>query len=259
MNKARRNFDLPARHINETDGSNYIPPRARDAEEIARRKQLRPGTLLREFQASGLKVAQAVNEYPSADPEDKKYIRERLAVPLFNSAWYTFADMDKTPDFFMRRVLKLPVIARDETEVEDPWRASKEFLEAKIRDGLSHSAVLASRLTVQYQRGSEKTRLKTEADLGRAMGNTALLLINRDNFDTPLGMSEAQIQDLVMAYALDLLGRAQVSYDGTGYHESIAQLAHRESPLSRDWRDNAPLGGQADHALEQAQADFGVL
>lgn len=256
MTKARRNFNLPAQHINETDGSNYVPPRARDEAEIARRRQLRPGTLLLEHQAAGLEVARAVYRHPVTESEDAKYIRQRLAVPLFNSAWYTFANMDKSPDFFMSRILKLPVIAYDETEIEDPWRASKEFLETKIRDGLGRSAALASRLTIQYQRGAEKTRLKTAADLGRAMGNTALLLINRDNFDTPLGMSDVDIQNLVMAYASELLGQARVSHDGTGYHESIAQIAHWESPLSRDWRDNAPP--QAYEALEQAQADFGL-
>ncbi len=259
MNKSRRNFDLPAQHINETDGSSYIPPRARDDDEIARRRQLRPGSLIREFQASGAKVAQAIYDSPVAEPEDILYIRRRLAVPLFNSAWYTFADNGKTPDFFMRRVLKLPVLASDETDIENSWRASKEFLQGKVRDGLVHSATLASRLSIQYERGLEKSRQKTETGLGRSMGNTALLLINLQNANSPLGMSEGEIQDLVMSYASDLLADARASHENTGYHASIAQLADPESPLSRDWRDNAPRSGGALHALEQAQRDFGML
>lgn len=256
MTKSRRNFDLPAQHINETDGSNYVPPRARDVEEITRRQALRPGSLIREFQASGAKVAQSIYGYPITEREDAIYIRQRLAVPLFNSAWYTFANAGATPDFFMRRVLKLPVLAEDETDIEDSWRASKEFLEGKVRDGLAHTATLASRLSIQYQRGHEKSRLKTEADLGRSMGNTALLLINLQNADTPLGMSESKIQDLVMSYASDLLEDARTSHGATGYHASIAQLADPESPLSRDWRDNAPR--EAYHVFVQAQDDFGL-
>lgn len=257
MNTPRRNFDLPAKHLNDVDGADYVPPRARDPEEIARRRQLRPGSLIREFQASGAKVAQAVFDHPVREPEDIMYIRRRLAVPLLNSAWYTFADSAHTPDIFMRRELKLPVLAKDEAEAEDSWRASKDFLVARVREGLASTANLASRLSIQYQQGHELARVRTEKKLGRTMGNTALLLINLQHANAPLGMSEHDIQNVVMLDASELLEAARTSHEPTGYHASVAQLADSDSPLSVDWRRNAPRSGEAYHALVQAQDDFG--
>lgn len=250
--RPRRNFDLPAKHINDTDGSNYVPPRARDPEEIARRQQLPPGSLIREFQASGIKVAGAIFNHPVTEPEDVNYIHRRLAIPLLNSAWYSFADSAKTPDIFMRRELKLPILADDQAE----WRAAKEGMLARIRQSLTETARLASSLSIQHQKGLETTRI--EKKLGRTMGNTALALISLQHANAPMGMSEVDIQDIVMLDASELLQDAQTSHEGTGIHASIAQLADSESPLARDWRDNAPRSGGAYHALVQAQDDFGL-
>lgn len=252
MNRPRRNFDLPAKHINDTDGANYIPPRARNPEEIARRQALRPGSLIREFQASGAMVAEATFNHPVTEPEDVNYIRRHLAIPLLNSAWYSFADSARTPDIFMRRELKLPILADDKAE----WRATKEGMIARVRQGLAETARLSSNLSIQYQKGLETVR--TEKKLGRAMGNTALTLISLQHANAPMGMSEVEIQDIVMLDASELLQDAQTSYEGTGVHASVAQLADPNSPLSLDWRRNAPRSSEAYYALVQAQADFGL-
>ncbi|MDB5176497.1 MAG: hypothetical protein JWN75_165 [Candidatus Saccharibacteria bacterium] len=251
MNKPRRNFDLPAKHINETDGSNYVPPRARDSEEITRRQGLRPGSVIREYQASGANVAEAIFNYPVNEKEDIDYIRRKLAIPLLNSAWYSFADSAKTPDIFMRRELKLPVLADDKEE----WRATKEGLIVRVRQGLAETARLSSILSIQYQKGHETVR--TEKKLGRTMGNAALTLISLQHANAPLGMSEADIQNVVMLDALELLEDAKTSHEDTGVHASIAQFADPKSPLSIDWQNNAPRSGEAYDALVQAQSDFG--
>ena len=251
MSKPRRNFDLPAKHINETDGANYTPPRARDPQEIERRQALRPGSLLREYQAQGAIVAQATFEHPLTEPEDIDYVRRRLAIPLLNSAWYNFADSSTTPDIFMRRTLKLPVLADDNAE----WRETKQGLTLRVRQGLAETARLASTLSIRYQQGYETTRL--EKRLGRTMGNTALTLISLQHANAPLGMSEADIQDIVMLDASELLQAAQTSYEGTGVHASVAQMPDHDSPLAVDWRRNAPRSGEAYRAFDQAQADFG--
>ncbi len=254
MNKSRRNFDLPTKHINETDGSNYVPPRTRDPKEIARRQRLRPGSLIREFQASGANVAEKIFHYPVEEPEDITYIRRRLAVPLLNSAWYTFADSAKTPDIFMRRELKLPVLADDSAE----WRASKATMLNNVRRGLAETAKLTSQLVIQYEKSHELARVRTEKKLGRTMGNTALTLISMQHANAPLGMSEHEIQDIVLLDASDLLEQSRTSHEPTGVHESIAQFADPESPLARHWRDNAPRSGGALDALVQSQDDFGL-
>lgn len=253
MTKPRRNFDLPAKHLIDVDGAGYRPPKAYDPHEIARRTAQPPGTLIREYQASGLTVAGALFEQPITEPEDIHYLRRRLAVPLLNSAWYTFADSAKSTDTFMRRELKLPVIADDAAE----WRASKEYMLSHIREGLAASANLANRLVIQHREGREIARVRTEKKLGRTMGNTALTLISLQHANAPLGMSEFDIQDVVMLDALELLDQARSSYEPTGIHESVAQFADPESPLSRNWRDHAPRSREALHALTQAQADFG--
>lgn len=253
MTRPRRNFDLPAVHLNDTDGSNYIPPKARDAEEIARRKKLRPGTLIREFQASGALVAQKIFDFPVSEPEDIQFIRERLAVPLLNSAWYTFAETTSSTDIFMRRELKLPVMAND----KDEWRLSKEEMVGRVRLGLAEAANVAAMLPIQYNEHRELARIRREKKLGRIMGNTALALINLQHANAPLGMSELEIQDIVMLEASQLLEAAKTSHESTGVHASIAQLADPDSPLAVDWRRSAPRSGEARDALMEAQATFG--
>ncbi len=251
MTTSRRNFDLPTKHINETDGANYVPPRAFEPQEIARRQGQRPGTLLREYQASGANVAKAVFDHPFTEPEDITYVRRKLAIPLLNSAWYSFADGTKTPDIFMRRTLKLPVLADDNAE----WRATKEYLTGRARQGLADTARLASTLALRYRQGYETTRL--EKNLGRTMGNTALTLVSLEHANAPLGMSEQDIQNVVLLDASELLEDAQTSYEGTGVHASVAQFPDPYSPLSIDWRQNAPRSLEAYGALAQAQSDFG--
>lgn len=231
---------------------NWIPPIARDPVEIARRQSNRPGSLLREYQASGAKVAEATFNHPVTEPEDINYIRHKLATSLMNSAWYNFADDDSSPDIFMRRVLKLPVIADDRAE----WRATKEGLAVKVREGLARTANLASRLSIKYQK--EFNTIRDQKQLGQSMGNTGLTLIALQHANAPMGMSESEIQDIVMLDGLKLLEAAKISHENTGYHSSIAQFADPDSPLSIDWRQKAPRSNGAYDALAQAQSDFGL-
>lgn len=253
MTKPRRNFDLPAKHIDPTPDLNWAPPRSRDPEEIARRQGMPSGTILREFQASGANVAKAIFDHPMNEPEDISHVRRNLARTLLNTSWYVFADSAKNPDIYMRRELKLPVLADDSAE----WRATKEGLLTRVRQGLGESAALSSRLAIQYREGHDTARVRTEKKLGRTMGNTALTIISLQHANAPLGMSEHEIQDIVMLDASELLEDARLSYQESGAHMSVAQLADPYSPLSVSWRKTAPRSGESLEAIEQAQSDFG--
>ncbi len=270
MTKGRRDFDLPIIHLTEEE--NYIPPRARDATEIVRRRNLRPGTLILEQQAVGLNVAVDIFNYPVDQRQDRDFIHDRVASALMNTAWYTFGD--HTPDIIMRRRLKLPVLADDqagvlttnESEIDDHdydlsvdeaeetlgWRETREGLLAHIRTNLSRSAVLGHRLTFAHTQ--ELNTMKLYKQLGRAMGNTALAITSLPLADAPKGMSEEEIQNVVLMTGNDLLERSRVSHQVSGFHASVAQLADSESPLSRAWRRDAPKTNQAHDALVEAQS-----
>jgi hypothetical protein len=151
----------------------------------------------------------------------------------------------------MRRRLKLPELADDEAE----WRETRSGLMIKVRNGLNHAASLGHRLAIAHQKEFNTKRI--ERQLGRQMGTTALAIAALPLGNAPKGMSEIEIQDIVMWTSMDLLESSRFSHEINGVHASIAQLADPQSPLSIAWKHNAPSTNQAHDALIQAQSDFG--
>jgi|GEM_PF-1345823 len=268
MTKPRRNFDLPTVHIDLDSAKNWVPPKAYKAGEIARRKGLPGESLIREYQAAGANVAKAIYDHPVDEPEDLRYIQRKLGMALLNTAWYVFGNSAKTSDIFMRRELKLPVVAEDDTglslsdETADldaaKWRATKEGIIYRSRTGLARTAYLASVVSLQHQNELTSAEKKSEKQLGRTMGNTALTIISLEHANASLGVSDEDIQHVVMLDATQLLADARDSHKETGVHMSIAQLADPDSPLSVYWRNHAPRSGQARRALFEAQDTFGL-
>lgn len=247
MTKGFRNFDLPTIHL--SDGTNYVPPRTRDLQEATRRRNLPPGSLVLERQAAGLDVAVGLFNYPIDITKDREFLHQRVASALMNAAWYSYA-YDNAD--VMRRQLKLPVLADDHAE----WRETRTGLTIKVRDGLTHAASLVHRLAIAHQRELDTKRVNRR--LGQQMGNTAVAIMCLSLTDAPQGMSEPEIQYVARLTALDALESARTSHQSTGTHESIAQLASPNTPMSIAWRRDAPSSNQAHNALVQAQSDFGL-
>ncbi len=104
-----KDFDLPTNH--QAKGEDYIPPKARQADEIERRRRLPSGTLLAEQQRDGIAIsAEALARLERE--EDLQFASRILGASALNTSWYLFAKGAPV----MRRRLKLPVLATPEPE-----------------------------------------------------------------------------------------------------------------------------------------------
>lgn len=235
MEKERiyKDFDLPTKHL---DGRHFVPSKARDEEEIERRRQLAPGVLLAEHQERGLAVAATILRHIN-DDNSIKFSSRIIAASGLNSAWYGFA---RGAEFeVMRRRLKLPYLAirnpeYRETSDEILYGAAYRFGEARANaESLKTALETLSPRVDQYKR-----------TLGRTVGKASLTLACVDLGDKlieqPLSSVDTQI--LVREHSLRALNDARTLGDTIGLSPSIAQFADPDSHLSVFWRREAPTG-----------------
>lgn len=241
MKKPYSNFDLPRQHIYS---DHYVPSRARDTEEIARRRALPTGTILAEYQRDGLQMATNILAHVE-EPEDVAFAVDTLAASGLNSAWYSYARHASV----MRRRLSLPELAND--EVGDGWRQTRNGLLTKAQRGLAFTAELAGQLAASRSEGREVDRQSIA--LGRQLGNVSLELACVRLGNAPESLSAFDVQSLAREQALEALEYSRVVASQTGTHPSLAQLADVDSPLSVYWRREATNG--AYEAYERAAAE----
>jgi hypothetical protein len=237
MNKEPyKNFDLPTAHLDHSH--DYVPAKTRDKDELERRHELPAGTLLLEQQQRGLVIAGEILEHVQ-DERDLDFALHILSMSAMNSAWYSYgrgADV-------MRRRLELPTIAT----VDNDWRQTNDGLLLRVRHGLAEAAGLANTLIYKKTRGLEMGR--STRTFGHTVGNIALeaacvpMIINP--YVDPF-MAQIQARER----SLQLVEDARVVGQQIGSHVSLAQLADSDSPLSVEWRRQAPDG--AYEALERA-------
>lgn len=245
MSEKRRytDFDLPTNHL--PGNQHFIPPKARDSDEIARRRELRPGTLLAEYQVRGLGMAAIILENVQ-EVEDVKFASKVLAVSGINSAWYSFARGYEHQ--VMRRRLKLPVLATDNGEAE---LSVAEFL-PNSHEALQKAALEAHMLVGANQNLPAKIE-QYKKQIGRSLGGVSLALAC---LASPEGLQEAtqsdgfEAQNFARRRGLWALHHSRTLATQLGSYPSIAGLADRDSDLSVYWRRNAPDG--ALEAYEQA-------
>lgn len=246
----RKNFDIPIHLLSNQTDADWKPRKAQDPEEIARRKALRPGTLRYQQQAQGVDVSTAIYSFPFTDPESRQFSRDWMAAPLFNAAWYMYANEKTTPDIVMRRTLSL---ARLATDIGGKKRVTSEEVDQMTHTKLALSSARAHAFAVNYYHGSET--IDHHRKLGRALGDTAMML-TAGHLDSPEDESAATIQNIVFLEATKLQAAAALSHERIGVHASVAQLSDPLSPLSVAWRRQAPP--EARHALAEAQEVFGI-
>ena len=234
-----RDFDLPKEHL--LDERHYVPPKTHDPAELARRRDLTPGTLVAESQQKGLLVARRIIEQVSEE-EGILFASNMLCIAGLNTSWYSYAQNSAV----MRRRLKLPILAHPRL------RAPETILEDSA-EALGKQVDRAGQLVTatEYSLRSEG-QLQTK--LGVGIGNASLRLamlepVMSETFYA-VNDNETLAQDIVRRRCLQMLERARTMHREIGSHPSIAQLSDPYSHLAVYWHRNAP--GSAQSAVVDA-------
>lgn len=237
-----KDFDLPTKHLDET--KHFVPAKARDEDEIERRRGLYRGVLLAEHQERGVAVASTILKMVHR-PEDINFASRILSATGLNTAWYSFARGAEYE--VMRRRLKLPFLVAHEPE----FRPSSDELLYDSSFYFSEARETAEQLigvTGLDYRKAERAR-KT---FGRQVGKASLTLACVNLGDTlrehPLTSVDTQI--LVRQRCLSALDDSRTMTTEIGLPPSVAQLADPDSHLSVYWRREAP--NEAAQAYHQA-------
>jgi mannose/fructose-specific phosphotransferase system component IIA len=224
-----RDFDLPTEHLLED--RHYVPPRAHDPSEIARRQELTPGTLLAETQLRGLQVARTVLENIDEE-EGLLFAADMLAVSGINTAWYSYAQNSDV----MRRRLKLPIMINGRS------RSMDYIVEDSVQ--LLTKQVERARQLVVATDCQLSTRQEHQRRIGVGVGNFSLRLAMLEAVAqgacNDVGDNDELLQYIARRQALKTLERARQAHRVIGSHPSMAQLSDPYSHLSVYWYRHAP-------------------
>lgn len=239
-----RDFDLPIKHL--TGETHFVPPKARDSDEIDRRRFLPPGTILLEHQHAGIKIAKAILDQ-LIDPDDIAFSTGVLAPSGLNTAWYLFGRSAPV----QRRRLKLEVLA-----TEDPEQRPSTYMLLQNAGSDFRLAEARSNSLIDLHLNKFSTAEQERKILARTVGHGALTM-SCASLGDQIGYDEIQLtdfelQDLARRRGLNALEQSRVLAEQIGTPPSLAQLGNVDSDLSVYWRRQAPNG--ALKAYEQAVA-----
>lgn len=228
-------FQISVSHLSPEH--HYVPPPAREADEIARRQAERPGHLIAEQQLAGIQIAgEALGKIEGS--EDTNFLAGVLAVSAYNSAWYTFAegaDME-----VMRRHVDLPWLMGP-TPHDRP--TSETVLEHARRD-LLYATEQAYAVEQAIHYGSPRVH-DFRPRLGRTLARAALHLAVVDLGDKLAGsprISDAKVQKMVRARCTRRVTQARTMAADIGSHPSLAGLTDPLSDVSVFIGRQAPSG-----------------
>lgn len=242
-----KDFDLPTKHLRE--GKHFVPAKARDEAEIARRRSLAPGTLLAEYQERGVAVAATIIKLITK-PGDIAFSAQVLSAAGLNTAWYSFARGAESE--VMRRRLKLPFLAAHQPLThEPPVRPSTDDLLQEAAFGFGEARATGMELIDSLDHlplRTERLRKTFGRRVGRASLTLACVELGDVLQDSPVGGVDTQ--NLVRGRCLQALENARTLGHEVGVPPSIAQLADPDSHLSVYWRREAP--NEAANAYHQA-------
>lgn len=236
-----KDFDLPVKlhpsekaHEQALMVAHFIPPKARNEAEIARRQGLRPGTLVTEYQYRGLAMSGLIMNQ-LIDRQSLAFVADTLAPAALNTAWYSFARGAAV----MRRRLKLPLLASEDRAD----RPTTYMLQADAAYYCKQAAEEGMHLVTAVNEGSSVTN-SYQIHVARTVGHAGLLATCvpiGDSIGYEMeGVSDYDLQHLARRRGLRALERAQSMRQELGVPPSIAQLADPDSALSVYWRRNAP-------------------
>ncbi len=245
MKQPFKHFDLPTHHL--TGDKHYVPPKARQPDEIERRRSLPTGTLLAEQQLQGIRIASSIIEHVVERP-DVEFTARIVAASGLNSSWYGFARGSQV----MRRRLQLPLVAGS---LDVPPLTSTEQL-AGVRQSFTEVDTIAEALVMSFETSSRRTSLQKRV-LGRALGDASLSLACVAPGRSYSSQSDPyEVQAKVRQQGLMALESARTLESQIGTPPSLAQLADQDSDLAVFIRRTAPNGVyeayQAAFATSQA-------
>lgn len=242
---AYKDFDLPTKHLEEA--KHFVPAKARDEAEIARRRSLVPGTLLAEHQERGGAVAATIIKLLDR-PNDISFGARVLSAAGLNTAWYSFARGAENE--VMRRRLKLPFLAAHQPLAEDsPVRPTTDDLLQEAAFGFGEARATGAKIIDSLGHLSPRIE-RLRKTFGRQVGRASLTLACVELGDMLQNslVSSIDTQSLVRSRCLQALEDARSLSHEVGLPPSIAQLADPDSHLSVYWRREAPNGAaQAYH------------
>jgi hypothetical protein len=224
-----RDFDLPVSHLLED--RHFIPPKAFDAEEIERRRELTRGTLVLERQLKGLRVAHTILGALD-DESDLSFATQLLAEAGLNTSWYIYARGESD---VMRRRLHLPLMGDGRSLVPDYLLEDACGLIEKATartEKLAHAHEYRLRSYNEHQR-----------TCGRIIGNGALrLAVYSAVQDGRFGNDDDEVEQQARARreCVRVLNNARDSHRIIGAHPSIAALSDADSHMAVYLRRHAP-------------------
>lgn len=159
-------FDLPTKHI-PRGNKHFVPPKTRNNAEKERRKELPKGTLLMEFQCTGIRIG-AIMLGIVKDPHDIESAGQILTPSGLNTDWYLSAHgaID-----VMRRRRKLAQLATADPE----QRPTSYMLHLQATDLFNTAAEQARSLVVATANGLEALE-SLKKKTARILGHASLVL-----------------------------------------------------------------------------------
>lgn len=240
-----KDFDLPTKHL--VAERHFVPAKARDEDEIERRRSLRPGVLLAEHQEHGVAVAASILKRLH-QPEDVAFASKIISATGLNTAWYSFARGAEHE--VMRRRLKLPFLAAHAPEFRP---SSDELLydSAFYFDEARQTGEDLIEIIGRDPRKEEQLKKKFGRQVGKASLTLACVSLGDELQANPV--RSVDTQDRVRQRCLQALESSRTIDESIGLPPSFAQFAEHDSHLSVYWRREAPSGAQQAYHTAVAQ------
>lgn len=226
-------FDLPTRHIPK-GSKHFVPPKTRDSAEKERRKELPKGTLLTEFQQTGIQIS-ALMLGILQDPHDIESASETITPASLNTSWYLFAQNVLE---VMRKRLKLARLATDDPE----QRPTSYMLHHQATNLFAGMAGEARGLVVATAHGLESIA-DYKKRVARGVGHASLVL-DSVSIGDKVGYGDIQandfdLQNMSRLRGLKALEQARNLHLVTGEVPSLAGLADPDSGVAVHLRRTA--------------------
>lgn len=238
-----RDFDLPTKHINGQ--TFFVPPKARNPEEIERRRSQPAGTLLAEYQCRGLAMATIIVGM-MRDQEDITSASSFISPAGINVAWHSFAEASSV----MRRRLKLAKLDAADPEM----RPTSFMLKQDTVERFALATEKSHRLVNAVRSEDAVHAFAFSKQVAQLTGSAALLLDCIEVGDKigygELVMTDYELQMYARSRSMNVLERARNLHTLTGESPTLAGLADPDSGLSVYLRKTAT--NAVAEAYEQA-------
>jgi hypothetical protein len=239
MTRPPKSLDLSTSRM---PGTFYVPPKARDAAEIARRRTLAPGELILEQQQAGLVIARRTLEAVTTRPA-LQFAGWLIAASALNSVWHSFAQPARRTESVRRRQLQYAWLT--------DWSDGTALL-TDVKQSMQRAEPLAAQLTRAHAQRVPRLE-EYQKGFGRYVGNMSLALACAIAAgESPLPRSPLLAQQFAREQGIQLVESRHDLATEIGTTPTLAQFADSDSDVSVHWRRHAP--DEAYVAYQEAQA-----